>query len=309
MSETKPPRLIWVDGKLVPWNDATIHITNIGTSSVSSVFEGIRAYWNAAQKKLYVFQLNAHLDRFAQSIRLMRMKQNFSNAQLRQGILDLLLENKYADDTYIRPFAFVESATFGGAPAADARIVLSTQPWPSKLKQGQVAHACVSSWSRITDNVMPPRVKASSNYLNSRLASEEAKRNGYDAAIILNPNGKVAEAPGACLMLVRDGKVVTPSITGGILESITRATLIQLFREVLKMEVVEREVDRTELYVAQEAFLCGTGAEIYPVVSFDRFPMCDGKTGPVTQRIESSYNDLVRGVDARYSEWRTEVRG
>src|SRR5574342_74827 len=185
MAETKPPKVIWVDGKLVPWKEATIHITNIGTSSVSSVFEGIRAYWNSAQKKLYVFQLNAHLDRFAQSIRLMRMKQNYSNGQLRQGLLDLLRENEYADDTYIRPFAFVESATFGSASSSDARIVLSTQPWPSKLKQGQVAHACVSSWSRITDNVMPPRVKASSNYLNSRLASEEAKRNGYDAAIIL----------------------------------------------------------------------------------------------------------------------------
>lgn len=307
MAETKSPKVIWVDGKLVPWNEATIHITNIGTSSVSSVFEGIRGYWNAAQKKLYVFQLNAHLDRFAQSIRLMRMKQTFPNAQLRQGLLDLLRENEYADDTYVRPFAFVESATFGSASSSEARIVLSTQSWPSKLKQGQVAHACVSSWSRITDNVMPPRVKASSNYLNSRLASEEAKRNGYDAAIILSPNGKVAEAPGACLMLVRDGRVITPSVTGGILESITRATLIQLFREELKMEVVEREVDRTELYVAQEAFLCGTGAEIYPVVSFDRFLLCDGKTGPVTQRVENLYNDLVRGIDARHPEWRTQV--
>lgn len=307
MAETTTPKVIWVDGKLMPWNDATIHITNIGTSSVSSVFEGIRAYWNAAQRKLYVFQLDAHLNRLAQSIRLMRMKQTFSNAQLRQGLLSLLRENNYADDTYIRPFAFVESAVFGSAPSSDARIVLSTQPWPSKLKQGQVAHACVSSWSRITDNVMPPRVKASSNYLNSRLASEEAKRNGYDAAIILNPNGKVAEAPGACLMLVRDGKILTPPVTGGILESITRATLIQLCREVLKMEIVEREVDRTELYIAQEAFLCGTGAEIYPVVSFDRFALCDGKLGPITQRVENLYNDLVRGIDTRHPEWRTEV--
>lgn len=307
MPKATTPKYVWVDGKLVPWNDATIHITNIGTSSVSSVFEGIRGYWNASQKKLFIFQLDAHLDRFAQSIRLMRMKQNFSSAELKQGLLDLLRENNYTDDTYVRPFAFVQSAEFGSAPNPDARIVLSTQPWPSRLKKGQVAHACVSSWGRISDNVMPPRVKASSNYLNSRLASEEAKRNGYDTAIILTPNGKVAEAPGACLMIVRDGQVITPSITSGILESITRATLIQLCREVLKMEVVEREVDRTELYVAQEALLCGTGVEIYPVVSFDRFILCDGKPGPITQRVESLYHDLVRGIDTRYPEWKTQV--
>jgi branched-chain amino acid aminotransferase len=170
-----------------------------------------------------------------------------------------------------------------------------------------MSHACISSWSRITDNVMPPRVKASSNYLNSRYASEEARRNGYDIALILNPNGKVAEAPGACLMLVRDGKIITPTVTSGILESITRATLIQLCRDVLNVEVIEREVDRTELYVAQEAFLCGTGAEITPIASVDRFTLGDGNIGAITARVENLYHDLVRGIDARYAEWRTAV--
>jgi len=184
---------------------------------------------------------------------------------------------------------------------------LGTKSWASHLKSNKVLHACVSSWARISDNVMPPRVKASSNYLNSRLAAEEAKRNGYDAALLLNSNGKVAEAPGACLMIVRDGKIITPSVTSGILESITRATLIQLCREVLHVEVIEREVDRTELYVAGEAFLCGTGAEIAPIVSVDRLPLGDGNVGSLTQRVEDLYHDLVRGIDVRYSEWRTVV--
>jgi branched-chain amino acid aminotransferase len=254
-----------------------------------------------------VFRLDAHLERFAQSIRLMRMVQPWSNAELRQGVLDLLRANKYAADTYIRPFAFTESTTFGGMSSDQARIVLTTRDWSSRLKSGTVSHACVSSWTRITDNVMPPRVKASSNYLNSRLASEEAKRNGYDAALILNPNGKVAEAPGACLMIVRDGKIITPSVTSGILESITRETFIQLFRDVLKIQVSEREVDRTELYVASEAFLCGTGAEITPIASIDRFTLGNGSIGPITQRIESLYHDLARDIDTRFAEWRTEV--
>jgi branched-chain amino acid aminotransferase len=226
---------------------------------------------------------------------------------LKQAVLALIRANECAGDVYIRPLAFVESALFGSSASNVPRIVLNTTSWDSKLKGGRLLHACVSSWSRITDNVMPPRVKASSNYLNSRLASEEARRNGYDSAIILNPNGKVAEAPGACLMIVRGGQIITPPVTGGILESITRATLIQLCREVLQIPVIEREMDRTELYVASEAFLCGTGMEVAPVVSFDRFALGSGTAGPVTQQVENLYHDLVRGIDSRYAEWRTAV--
>ncbi len=301
------PQFVWVDGQLVPWNEATVHITQVGPAGVSSVFEGIRGYWNPAAHKLYVFQLDAHLARLAQSMRLMRMKANCTTAEIREGILGLLRVNACAEDTYIRPSAFIEAAFFGSAPSDTARVVVNTTPFPSRLKDGKVSHACISSWARLMDNVMPPRVKASSNYLNSRLAGEEAKRNGYDAALILNPNGKVAEAPGACLMIVRGGKVITPSVTSGILESITRATFMQLFREVLGIEVVERDVDRTELYVADEAFLCGTGHELTPIVSVDRLPVGDGQMGLITRGIEALYHDLVRGIDARYPEWRTEV--
>ncbi len=301
-------QFVWIDGKLVPWNEATVHITLLGTAGVSSVFEGILAYWNESARKSFVFQLDAHLQRFAQSMRLVRMKPPCTPAEIKEGVIALLRANQCAGDTYIRPLAFVESAMFGGIPNEGGRIVLSTIPWTSHLKSGKVWNACVSSWSRLTDNIMPPRVKASSNYLNSRLAFEEAKRNGYGAALLLNPNGKIAEAaPGACLMIVRDGKIITPSVTSGILESITRATVIQLCREILKIEVIEREVDRTELYIASEAFLCGTGAEIEPLVSIDGFTLGDGKIGSITQRIENLYHDLVRGIDTRYAEWRTEV--
>ncbi len=298
---------VWVDGKLTPWAEATIHITQVATAGVSLVFEGIRAYWNESESRLYVFRLDAHVERFAQSIRLMRMKQPWSNQAIRDGILQLLRANQIAGDAYIRPFAFVPTAVFGRMSSFEARIVVSTQPWPSHGKHERGAHACVSSWTRISDNVMPPRVKGGSNYLNSRLASEEARRNGYDSAILLNPQGKVAEAPGACLMLVRHGQVVTPSVTEGILESITRETLIRLCSEVLHGPVVERAVDRTELYVADEAFLCGTGDQVIPILSVDRLPVGTGQVGPLTRQIEDLYGDLARGVDTRYPEWRTAV--
>jgi branched-chain amino acid aminotransferase len=301
------PKFVWVDGKLTAWDDATIHITQMGVATVSLVYEGIRAYWNDAERRAYVFQLDAHTARLAQSMRLLRMKPAFSSSDLSRAVVELLRANEIKDDTYIRPFAFVEATTFASAASDVPRIVIGIHTWASRLKGGKVWHACVSSWTRISDNAMPPRVKASSNYLNSRYASEEARRNGYDVALFLNANGKVSEAPGACLMIVRDGKIVAPSITSGILESITRATLIRLCREVLQIEVVEREVDRTELYVASEAFLCGTGWEVSPVASVDRLPLGDGGIGPITQRVESLYHDLVRGIDTRYAEWRTAV--
>jgi branched-chain amino acid aminotransferase len=301
------PPFVWVDGKLTPWNEATIHLTAVGTAGVSLVYEGICAYWNAAARQLFVFQLDAHLERLAQSIRLIRMKQPIATAAIKQGILALLRANQYTQDVYIRPFAFVESTSYSGMSTDQARIVVNTMPNPAPVRSGRAAHACVSSWLRLADNVMPPRVKASSNYLNSRYAMEEAKRNGYDTALLLNSNGKVAEAPGACLMIIREGKIITPTATSGILESITRETIVRLCREILRVEVVEREVDRTELYVAREAFLCGTGSEITPLASIDCFTLGDGAVGPITRRLESLYHDVVRGIDARYPEWRTEV--
>jgi branched-chain amino acid aminotransferase len=307
MAESANFPTVWWDGKLTAWADATIHVTQIGPASVSSVFEGIRAYTNPLTNALSVFQLDAHLKRFLQSIRLVRLECDYSLQDLHDAIVALVRANKPDTDVYIRPFAYAESRTFGSATNTRAHVVIHVTDWESKLKSDVVSHAAVSSWARLTDNQMAPRVKASANYLNSRYASEEAKRNGYDHAILLTPQGKVAEGPGMCLMLVRDGKMITPSVTSGILESITRETVIQLARETLNVPVIEREVDRTELYTSDEAFFCGTGIEIVPIVSIDRLPVGAGKPGAVTQRVMHAYHDIVRGIDARYAEWRTVI--
>jgi branched-chain amino acid aminotransferase len=298
---------IWWDGKMTPLENATMNVTQIGTASVSSVFEGIRAYQNPNTHALNIFQLDAHLKRFLQSIRLVRLECEYTLDELRDAIVTLVRDNAPERDVYIRPFAYAESRTFGAATNTLAHVVIHVTDWDSKLKTDTASHSCVSSWTRLTDNQMAPRIKASANYLNSRYANEEAKRNGYDHAILLTPQGKVAEGPGMCLMLVRDGKLITPAATNGILESITRETVMQLAHQALGVPVVEREVDRTELYVADEAFFCGTGIEIVPIVSVDRMKLGDGKPGEISKRMQNCYHDVVRGLETRYGEWRTVI--
>jgi branched-chain amino acid aminotransferase len=305
--EQAASQFVWFDGKLVPWAKATVHATQLGPAGVSSVFEGIRGYWSEAAGRLSIFQLDAHLARFAQSIRLVRMDLPYTREELREAVCRLVRANEIRRDTYIRPFAYSGAGTFGGAPDTRAIVLIHTTDWESKLKTDRVSHSAVSSWTRIGDNVMPPRIKASSNYLNSRYAGEEARRNGYDNAIILNANGKVAEGPGMCIMLARGRKLITPSATSGILESITRETILQIARERLDLTVVEREVDRTELYVADEAFFCGTGIELVPIVSVDRLPVGNGQPGTITRQLMDCYHDIVRGIDPGYPEWRTQV--
>jgi branched-chain amino acid aminotransferase len=308
MAESINFPFVWWDGQVVPWEKATIHVTQIGTASVSSVFEGIRAYQNPDTKDLAIFQLDAHLKRFLQSIRLIRLETDCTLQDLHTAAVELLHANKPEVDVYLRPFAYAESRTFGSATSKNAHIIMHVTDWDSNLKTENVSNSMVSSWTRLSDNQMAPRVKASANYLNSRYASEEAKRNGYDHAILLTPQGKVAEGPGMCLVIVRNGKLITPAVTSGILESVTRDVVLQLAREQLNLPILERELDRTELYTADEAFFCGTGVEMIPIVSIDRLKIGDGKIGPIARKMMNVYHDAVRGVGGLYPEWRTVVR-
>jgi len=307
--EKEHPDFLWLDGEIIPWDEATVHITALGWGGIASVYEGIRAYRHPHTDTLYIFRLDDHLARFADSMKLMRMDPAFSPPDLKETILALLKANEIREDAYIRPFAFFEEVyLFYPSPKmAPTHILVTTRPFGSRLKTGYKVHCRISSWTRISDNVMPPRAKAVANYQNSWLATTEAGLDGYGGAILLTDRGKVSEGPGACVMLVREDKVITPPVTSGILESVTRSTLIELLGEVLGVQVVEREVDRTELYVAQEVFFCGTGEEISPIVSVDRLPVGDGEVGALTQKVIDLYHDLLRGVDERYPEWRAPV--
>jgi branched-chain amino acid aminotransferase len=183
-------------------------------------------------------------------------------------------------------------------------LTIAAIPYGSYFAAGEKGlNCCVNSWGRISDNVFPPRLKAAANYHNSRLGGIQAKKDGYDGSIFLNQNGKVTEAEGSNFFMVRKGTPITPGITCNILEGITRSTLIRLFDRELHLQVIEREIDRTELYVAEEAFLCGSAAEVTPIISIDRRKVGDGKFGPVTEKIRKTYFDLVRGKLNGYEDW------
>jgi branched-chain amino acid aminotransferase len=300
-------RHVYLDGKLVPYADARIHVQSTAVKYGGSVFEGLRAYWNPAHEELYVFRLKEHVDRLLASMHLMRMKHSLSREEIGGSILEVLRKNQPREDVHIRQTAYLSG---DGDMDDTGPVALAVDARPRKTTQKPGIAVGVSSWTRIADGSMPPRIKCSANYQNGRLAVLEAKANGYDGALLLNTRGKLAEAPGACCFLVRHGVPITPPVTADILESVTRTTLLELFRTELGQPPVERDVDRTELYVADEAFLCGSGWEITPVVSVDRMALGDGvQPGPLTRAIQTCYFAVVRGEKPAYRDWLTPVYG
>lgn len=302
------PTYLWWNGERMRWEDATVHVTAIGWSAVSAVFEGIRAYWNADQQELHVFRLPEHMRRLRQSMKMIRLEETVSMEVLTEASLDLLRANDTREDTYIRPLVYRGGSGKGFSSwGGTTEILINTNPNPSHLLNGRLVTACISSWTRISDNVMPPRIKNVANYRNGQLAGMEAGLNGFDVALIMNNQGKVAEGGGACFMMVRDGKLITPDVTQSILESITRDSLIQLARDEMGLEVIERPVDRTELYICDELFMCGTAFEITPIKSVDHYDVGAGELGPITRRLEELLDDAFRGKTGMRPEWRTPV--
>jgi branched-chain amino acid aminotransferase len=301
---------IWRNGRILPWGEALIHVNAVGHASVSGVFEGIKAYWNPQAGQLYVFRLREHLERFLASIRLVRYGFAYTRPELEKAVLELLRANEYRRSVYIRPYVFLQGVVrelLQPEPGKPTELVIDSWPFDSYRDMDKALHVCVSSWTRISDNVLPPRLKCFSNYHNGRLAALEATVNGYDWPVLLDDRGKVTEGPGACLLLVRGGRVIAPPVTSGILESITRDTVLTLLSETLGIPFQEREVDRTELYAAEEVFFVGTGWEIMPVASVDRLPVGDGRTGRVARAVADAYRLAVTGEDPRHPEWRTPV--
>ena len=298
------PAYLWFNGEIVPWEAATLHATDTIWSSIQTVFEGIRAYWNEEQETVAVFRLEEHLRRLEQSMRLMRMPSPYRPMDLLADLPRLIERNGIREDTYIRVVSFpTERRMASKADEEMPNLLADTAPLPSHLAEERVRDLMVSSYTRISDSIMPPRVKSMGNYRNSELTMKEAQLAGYDGGIQLNRLGEVAEGSWSCVFIVRDGTLLTPDLNSDVLESITRDTLIELARDVLGVPVVERRIARTELYLADEAFLCGTAAEIQPVGSIDRYTLGDGGIGPITRRLRALYEDVVRGKDPRYAHW------
>ena len=306
---TQHPEYLWWNGSIVPWHEAQVHATTLGWSTMSAVFEGIKAYWNDRHRELYAIQFPEHYERFVQSMRLQRMALPWTVGALVEASLELLRANGAKQDTYVRPIAYFGEATwFSTYAESPTHVLIWTTPFEATLGSNRTVKACVSSWTRLSDNMMSPRVKCISNYQNSRLALIEAIRHGCDLPILLNDQQKVTEGPAACVFIVRDGVAITPAATSGVLESVTRKTLLRMCLEDLAIPTEEREIDRSELYVADEIFFCGTGAEIQPVSEIDGYSVGEGVIGPLTQRIEAAYHGMVRGLSP-HVHWRNPVYG
>lgn len=301
-------RFIWLSGEIINVNDAKVNVLSPTSQFGLNVFEGIRCYWNENKQQLYVFRLEDHLKRLKRSQKLIQMEDKYTMQELERALLDVVKANEYREDIAVRQTLFVDG--FGSwSSTGPVNMFIAPIPKaktnPEYNKKG--LNCCISSWQRIHDNSLSPRIKCGANYINSRMAQLEALHNGYDTTIFLNKDGKVAEGPGSCLFMVKNGQLITPMLTDSVLESITRDTIIRLARDVMNIPVVERSVDRTELYTCDEAFLCGSAMEITPIFSVDRYPIGDSQAGALTKQIHKVYLELVTGEMSAYPDWITPV--
>ncbi len=293
---------IWMNGKVVPGEQAVLPVNSAAVFYATNCFEGLRAYWNATDGEMYGFRLAEHFARLRESMKMMRFTVPYSDVDLYEAVGEVLKTNEVREDVHMHMVAYVLGTGLDATTPTGLYINPRRRPSaPTGLR------ACVSSWTRTNDNAIPIRLKSGSNYQNGRLATLQAKADGYDSPILLNQTGTVAEGTGATFFMVRRGVLLTPPLTADILESITRITLLADVIPDLGLDVQEREIARTELYVADEAFFCGSGYEITPILSIDRFPLGNGEVGPITKKLSRAYMDLVRGIDKRHPEWRTPV--
>lgn len=302
------PRYAWLNGSIIDWTECVLHARTQGAFWGANVFEGVRAYWCPSDGELYVFRLGDHLARLLRSMKCVHLKLKHATDELHDACLELLRANESREDVHIVIVAYFgmgrDFDPLGITDDTGAHI--TAVPWPRSHGYSRGVAANVSSWRRIGNDSMPARIKTGANYHNSRLAQHEAVRNGFDTTLILNQRGNVAEAPGACMMIVRDERLITPPAASGVLEGITLATVVELAERELELTVEYREIDRTELYVADEVFLCGTVAEILPITSIDRITVGDGEPGAITRKLQELYDRAVRAAPA-YRHWTTPV--
>jgi branched-chain amino acid aminotransferase len=298
-------RLLWQGGHLVPAKEAKINIMSPTCQYGINVFEGIRCYLSN-NNRLLAFRLEEHIDRLFRSSKILRLSSKYSATDIQDAFIETISANEYMEDISVRVVLYVNEPG-NWAYTNDCEMLIAPIPMGRAFDSKVGITGCVSSWERINDRSVPPRIKAGANYINSRMAQLEALDNGFDSALLLNKDGRVSEAPGSCIFIVRNNVLLTPPVTASILESITRETVICVAKNDLGLMVVEREIDRTELYISDEIFLCGTAVEIVPVLSVDKIDVGDGEPGLLTKSIKQRYFDIVRGGVDKYNKWLTPV--
>ncbi len=306
-AETDPNLVVYFGGKLVPMGEARVGILTHALHYGTGVFEGIRAHWDEAQQDLFLLRIREHYERWRQNCGILRIDIPVSTEELCAITVELIRRNVFRTDVYIRPLAYKSAERVGVCPDDHDAFAIVALPFGEYLHAEKGLHAGVSSWRRIEDNAIPARAKICGAYVNSALASDEARRSGFDEAILLNEGGHVAEGSACNIFMVRDGKLITPPVHENVLEGITRNSIMELALRELGMETIERPIDRSELYVCDELFFTGTAVGIAPIVRVDHRPVKDGVIGSVSRGIQQLYFDATRGHLPAYRNWLTPV--
>lgn len=301
-------RFIWHKGEIINVNDAMVNVLSPTSQFGLNVFEGIPCYWNDDEKQMYAFRLEDHYNRLLRSARLIQLDCKYTKEDFKQALIDVIRANEYDENLSVRQTLFVDGF---GSWGSEGPVEMFVAPIPRGRTSAEYnkkgLNCCITSWRRISDENLSPRIKCGANYINSRVGQREALRNGYDTCIFLNEAGKVSEGPGSCFFMVKDGALITPRLTDSVLESITRDTVIRLAQDELGLKFEERTIDRTEVYMADEAFLCGSAMEITPIYSVDRYPIGGGDMGEVTKNIHSKYIECVQGRLSCRNNWLTPI--
>ena len=295
-------------GAVVPMDEAKVSVTTHALHYGTAVFEGIRGNWNEEQGKVFIFRMREHYERLIRGCKILLLDIPYTADELCDITVDLVARNGHTSDIYIRPLAYKSAEVVANLKLQelDSDFTLVTVPFGSYLGT-DVLKCCTSSWRRVDDNMIPTQIKSAGIYVNSMLAKTEATLAGFDEAIILNQDGHVSEGSGENVFMVAGGKLHTPSLEDNALPGITRETIIQLAQAELGLEVVERSIDRSELYLSDEVFLSGTAAHLTPVVELDRRNIGNGEPGPVATQLQKLYFDIVVGRNPKYLHWCTSV--
>jgi branched-chain amino acid aminotransferase len=295
------------EGRYVPLGEANVSIMTHAFMYGTAVFEGIRAYWNAEQGQLYALRVREHMERIRNSCRIMLMDDIPSVDQLASEVVEVLRRNGFREDTYIRPSFYKSTQAIGvKLHGLEHRYYILALPFGDYVDTNVGVRIGTVSWRRTSDPAIPSRAKIVGSYVNPAFSKSEAMLNGYDEALVLSDDGHISEGSAENIFVIRDGVLATPPVTDDILEGITRAGIMEICTE-LGVRVVERSIDRSEIYVADEAFFCGTGAQISPIIEVDHRPVGSGAVGPMTQRVKDRYFEIVRGNVPSYRHWLTPI--
>ena len=303
-----PTPYAFFKGQIVPLSEAKLGIMTHAFNYGTGVFEGIRGNWNEDEQTIYLFKVQEHIERLRMSAKICRIGIDLSDDEIAQHIYKVVEMSGIREDQYIRPLAYKSSEVLGvRVHDLEDDLLIFVAPFGPYLDIDAGVRCQTSTWRRVEDTSIPARAKNTGIYINSALAKTEAILNGFDEAIMLNQDGHVSEGSGENIVVVRNHKLYTPSRSDNVLEGITLSTVLGIAHEELGLEVVERSIDRSELYVADEVFMTGTAAHVSPVTEVDRRPVADGTTGPITKQLQQIYFDAIYGRDARYRHWCTPV--